>query len=111
MEQLEHPFSVVLIAGEQAEDMLRSGFYEEPQEYRTVKEADQADHALADPGSLHLCPICKEQFFTKAFKVHAPLCIKQHNAGRVHSFAASGSHPATNNYQYKVKITPGVRTP
>lgn len=106
-----HPFLSVLIAGEQARAMLHSGFYEEPQEYRTVKDADQADRALADPGALHLCPLCRESFFSNAFKVHAPLCIKQHHAGRVHSFAATGSHPATNNYEYKVKITPGVRTP
>ena len=103
---MEHPERIVRVEGETAHAYLSQGFHPRPSEFRTVKDADDADREKVDPGDNHICAICKETFFWKAFKTHVPMCIRDHHAGRLHIFGAERSAGIAPT----VKMTPGDRT-
>lgn len=45
-------------------------------EFRSVKNAEEADKEIGNPGDQHHCPLCNEYFGWEAFKAHAPQCIE-----------------------------------
>lgn len=82
-DQGEYPRRSVLIAGVPARAMLRilsrQGRAEvQAMEFRTVREAEQAEAALGDPEAEHCCPLCGDILRTLAFTRHAPSCIVAH---------------------------------
>lgn len=44
-------------------------------EFRTVKEAMDADRERGNPADHHHCPLCNDYFGWEAFKAHAQQCI------------------------------------
>jgi hypothetical protein len=67
----EYPTRMVRIEGVTARAFQRA-----PAEFTSVHSAEDADRALGDDGNEHNCPLCHQFFGTRAFKAHAPDCIK-----------------------------------
>lgn len=44
-------------------------------QFRSVKDAEDADREVGNPAEAHNCPLCNEYFGWEAFKAHAPQCI------------------------------------
>lgn len=84
-DQAQYPVRSVLVEGLPARAMQRlmtpRGRREiDEMEFRTVREAHEAEAALGDPTAEHICPLCHDLFLTLAFKQHAAGCIKAHGA-------------------------------
>ena len=69
----------VVIQGSTARAITAAGKLDTAQNFRTVKEAYEAEAELGrtqDENELHHCPLCNTHFPWEAFKAHAPECIK-----------------------------------
>lgn len=106
----EHPFREVRIGGVTAKAVV--GAQVEPRhlgpidttpQFRTVREADEIDREIGNPGDQHHCPLCLEYFGWEAFKVHAQQCIDA-RAPRSRVWVPPGfSANAIQAYSEKVK--------
>lgn len=54
----------------------RLGPFDATPQFRVVKDADDIDREIGNPGDSHHCPLCNEFFGWEAFKAHAPACIE-----------------------------------
>ena len=72
-------------------------------EFRSVREAEDVDRELGNPGDQHHCPLCEEYFGWEAFKAHAAQCIDV-RAPRGRVWLPPGfSDAAIQSYSEKVK--------
>jgi len=78
-----HPFREVRIEGVAAKAVVGNviappqhiGPLDITPQFRSVREADDVDREIGNPGDQHHCPLCLEYFGWEAFKAHAQQCI------------------------------------
>lgn len=78
MSEVTFPVRSVRIQGARAMAVIAS--MQDPARFpvMSVKDAADADKALADPENSHNCPLCNGYFSTELFKAHAQQCIDIH---------------------------------